>query len=1068
MANMQDLFSRKLVLGFSVLFVLFLFALLIFSAGFVSAATPSNFVSANGTQFSLNNKPFYFAGTNAYYLFYAKNNTGCVDTTHQGCLISLLDSAKALNLTVIRTWGSSEGSGGARFGYNFQPSNGTYDEATFINFDKVLKEASDRNIKLIVVLTNNWDSFGGMCQYVRWCSATIPNSSLCDPNGQLGSVSASVHDAFYTNTCTKQLYKNYVNYFLNRTNTITGIKYKDDPTIMAWELANEPRARSDTSTVIINNWTGEMSAYVKSIDSNHLVTGGTDGGYKNKIPDSNAWWYTGNEGQDYIPNNNWTSIDFATFNYYDDTNRFDVNQTRWISDHITEAHNILGKPVILKEFNTINASGRAQVISNFYSLMQNNSIDGDNIWMLSDFRGADADGFEFLCPADSSICNVVSNHANYMNSKNSASSVNQTNETLFEEMFRVHMNYFLSNFTINNNGLPATAYKANDRSKYTWSNPTEWGYLLQAYIAASERGLITQSQAITNINKSLNTIITLQNTTGQNYGGLFYPYYYVFDSSGNSIFPIHDNNGNIPSIDNGLLYSSLLITEGWAKKIGNTEIENKTKVIMNKMNFSIFLFTSGSNTYMAHTINNNTNVLSPDKWDVYSDEGGLMSIIAYVSGAIDFNTYKNLTNSQMRSSATWNGYTVKEAAWFNSMFTWGVRSIAGFKVIGTNYSTQSFVPTTKAHLAYGNTLGYAYPGFSDAMTQPNGVGKYVPPNLNSNQQSNFSAIVPHAFFVPLNVISDLDNATINNLTQKISLLKADSANYYHSNGSYPFGFEVTASPSANNTSFSGLNGRNIFETLSEGYTVLSLFNGLQAINNSDDFYSLALRVPGYNQKVNDTLSFLYNISITINETNCTIPTDGMTITQSTVFCPGTYIMNDSISVSGAELNCNGATLIGNSSITGLRPYTNAIIKGCTLKNYGVGVGSYSNNNVLLENNTLINSTLYGVNFQNTASSRFINNTLIGGWEGFRLWYMSNNIFESNIIANTSVAFGFDWHSELNNFTGNKIVNSYSGFSHPISWGGTIYGCNFVNNELINNTYGFDMGSTFNLCSRNSI
>jgi len=109
---------------------------------------------------------------------------------------------------------------------------------------------------------------------------------------------------------------------LNRTNTITGIKYKDDPTIFAWELANEPRARSDTSTTVLNNWIGEMSAYVKSIDSKHLVTSGVDGGYKNNIPDVNPWWYNGNEGQDYFSNNNWSTIDFTTFNYYDDTNRF--------------------------------------------------------------------------------------------------------------------------------------------------------------------------------------------------------------------------------------------------------------------------------------------------------------------------------------------------------------------------------------------------------------------------------------------------------------------------------------------------------------------------------------------------------------------------------------------------------------------------------------------------------------------------------------------------------------------------------------------------------------------------
>jgi len=283
-----------------------------------------------------------------------------------------------------------------KYGFGFQPAPRVYHEPTFAHFDRVVKEAAARQIKLIVTLVNNWSDFGGMDQYNAWCG--VPS-----------------HDGFYTNEATRALYKDYVAYFLNRTNTLTGVQYKHDPTIMAWELANEPRCRSDTTGVTLNQWIGEMSAFIKSIDTNHLVTTGVDGGYLDKGADPWAWWYKGNEGQDFYGNHQWPGIDFATFHYYTDMDPT-LNVAQWIKEHIEDAHGVIGKPVVLGEFNS--KTNRLQTLTEWYGDLETNGVDGDLLWMLAthDVAGNN-DGYFVFYPEDTNVCQLISAHALFMRSR---------------------------------------------------------------------------------------------------------------------------------------------------------------------------------------------------------------------------------------------------------------------------------------------------------------------------------------------------------------------------------------------------------------------------------------------------------------------------------------------------------------------------------------------------------------------------------------------------------------------------------------------------------------------------
>lgn len=75
-----------------------------------------------------------------------------------------------------------------------------------------------------------------------------------------------------------QAYKNYVSKILMRKNTITGVNYREDPTIFALELANEPRCNDGYEAslslkpgTIVRAWVAEMAAYIRSLDPNHMV-----------------------------------------------------------------------------------------------------------------------------------------------------------------------------------------------------------------------------------------------------------------------------------------------------------------------------------------------------------------------------------------------------------------------------------------------------------------------------------------------------------------------------------------------------------------------------------------------------------------------------------------------------------------------------------------------------------------------------------------------------------------------------------------------------------------------------
>jgi len=295
-----------------------------------AAAGVRGFVKTEGLQFSVNGNPLFVNGFNSYWLM-----TTATDPTQRNKVTSAFEQAAAHGLNVARTWAFNDGQYRA-----LQTSPGVYNEQVFQALDFVVSEANKHGIRLILSMVNDYVNFGGKAQYVQWARNAGQNLNS--------------DDDFFTNPTVKGYYKNHVKTVLTRVNSITGVAYKDDPTIFAWELMNEPRCQSDPSGRTIQGWIEEMATHVKSIDGNHLLEAGLEGFYGEYKKEINPGFSV---GTDFITNNQITGLDFATVHSYpdiwlagsDEEAQLSFLQS-WIESHLEDGRRILKKPVLFTEF----------------------------------------------------------------------------------------------------------------------------------------------------------------------------------------------------------------------------------------------------------------------------------------------------------------------------------------------------------------------------------------------------------------------------------------------------------------------------------------------------------------------------------------------------------------------------------------------------------------------------------------------------------------------------------------------------------------------------------------------
>jgi hypothetical protein len=128
---------------------------------------------------------------------------------------------------------------------------GVYDEDLFRDYDYVLKMANKYGIRVIIPFVDNNAFFGGNEQFAQLYNTERSQKTR--------------HD-FYHDPEIVQGFKDLVTYVLERENTYTGVKYKDDKAILAWETGNEINPPAA--------WTAEIAAHIRNIDKNHLIMDG--------------------------------------------------------------------------------------------------------------------------------------------------------------------------------------------------------------------------------------------------------------------------------------------------------------------------------------------------------------------------------------------------------------------------------------------------------------------------------------------------------------------------------------------------------------------------------------------------------------------------------------------------------------------------------------------------------------------------------------------------------------------------------------------------------------------------
>jgi len=222
--------------------------------GATQAGVPAirDFVRVRGDQLVEGDRPFRFISFNIPNLHLVEDNLG-LDQTNAWRLPDrfeihdALASVRQQGGTVVRTYVLSvvrpqDTPGAPR--HVLGPDR--FNEEAFRTLDLVLQIAHEQGIRIIVPFVDNWSWWGGITEYAGF--------------------RGKPKEAFWSDPQVIDDFKATVRHLVLRKNTLTGVRYADDPTILCWETGNELQSPAA--------WTREIAGYLKTLDAHHPVMDG--------------------------------------------------------------------------------------------------------------------------------------------------------------------------------------------------------------------------------------------------------------------------------------------------------------------------------------------------------------------------------------------------------------------------------------------------------------------------------------------------------------------------------------------------------------------------------------------------------------------------------------------------------------------------------------------------------------------------------------------------------------------------------------------------------------------------